>query len=244
MAEKESTITLPIAEVFTSVHGEGFWAGTPMTFVRLAGCTVGKMVGQGRTGDFELLPILPTGRKASQCTTFDGRTFPCDTDYSLTAQLSVEKIISLIPNHIKHICITGGEPLMHAERLKPLVSTLILDGLQVHFETSGTIDPPVGWKTTRHIWWACSPKANYLPFFIQRIADEIRVMVDQDIMIEDIAKLLNGVKSSTHIYFAPLSRQDNVMEFDPLSMQNAMKLVENFPGSRISIQMHKVLGVR
>lgn len=31
----------PIAETFYSLQGEGYWAGTPAFFVRLAGCSVG-----------------------------------------------------------------------------------------------------------------------------------------------------------------------------------------------------------
>lgn len=234
--------TLPIAEVFTSIHGEGYWAGTPMTFVRTAGCTVGR-IEYAPTSASEL-PILPTGRRASICTTFDGRTFPCDTDYSMTAQLTVEKIMSMIPNHIKHVCITGGEPLMHMDRLETLINTLGFEGFTIHFETSGTIDPPNEWKKNGQIWWACSPKAHYLPLFVKLVADEIRVMVDKELKIEDVTRLLNGVDPSTHIYFAPLTAQDDVMAWDIDSLRAAIAFTETFPGSRISIQMHKVLGVR
>lgn len=133
---------------------------------------------------------------------------------------------------------------MHAERLKLLVATLIQEGLTIHFETSGTIDPPREWKSTGEIWWACSPKQHYLPLFVKLIADEIRVMVDSKLRVEDVSRLLDGVDPSTHIYFAPLSLPDNITGFDPASMAHAMNLTEAFPGSRISIQVHKVLGVR
>ena len=31
-------MTLRVLEIFDSIQGEGHWTGTPMTFVRLAGC--------------------------------------------------------------------------------------------------------------------------------------------------------------------------------------------------------------
>src|SRR6185369_16374948 len=99
-------LTLPVAEVFTSIHGEGHWAGTLMTFIRLAGCTVGKPMAKG------LLPILSTGAQSTMCTTFDGRQFPCDTDYNMTGKWTVEELLMEIPHNVRHVCITGGEPLM------------------------------------------------------------------------------------------------------------------------------------
>lgn len=33
-------ITLPIVETFTSIQGEGYWTGTPATFIRFAGCNL------------------------------------------------------------------------------------------------------------------------------------------------------------------------------------------------------------
>lgn len=244
--------TLPIAEVFTSVHGEGAWAGTPMTFIRLAGCTVGKNVGNIRsTTNPPLMPILPTGNTAWECTTFDGRRFPCDTDFHKRSDQTVQQLMDQIPMRIKHVCITGGEPLMHIEKLLTcgLVEQLIRKGITVHFETSGTIMLPPDWINPYEygdIYIACSPKFNYLEQFIFNYADEVRLMVDKNFNEAEammIAKLIRA-KGNARLFLAPISKADDTTDFDPESLQKCMELLEIFPEASISIQMHKVLGVR
>lgn len=235
--------TLPIAEIFTSIHGEGYWAGTPMTFIRLAGCTVGKLFQNNGSAPIDF-PRFSDGKYNFVCTTFDGRHFPCDTDYRKTGVETIEQLVDQIPSYIKHVCITGGEPLMHREKLIPLVFAILAKDIMVHFESSGTISPPKELSTLPDIWWVCSPKAGYLPGFLHYIADEVRIMVDKELKISDVQSLLVNVTSQTRVYFCPLSSQSSVTEFDPESMEAAMKFLELFPGSRISIQMHKILGVR
>lgn len=71
-------IKYPISEIFTSVQGEGVYSGVMMTFIRLAGCTVGKpykesekLIGNNIDG-FKQLPVY-----TEKCTLYDGREFPC-----------------------------------------------------------------------------------------------------------------------------------------------------------------------
>jgi organic radical activating enzyme len=243
MTTSPSNVTLPIAEVFTSIHGEGFWAGTPMTFIRLAGCTVGKVF-QNNGPDPVDFPMFPDGKHNFVCTTFDGRTFPCDTDYRRTDVKTVDELMDEIPSWIKHVCITGGEPFMHQKLLFLLCTKLRKRDITVHFETSGTILIDAFFRDTGY-YITCSPKANYLPDNLKRGVGEVRIMVDGEIKETDIRKVLDCVyDKNTHIFFAPLSSPHSVTEFDPESMAKAQELLQQFPGSRISIQMHKVLNVR
>ena len=49
-----------LAEIFTSVQGEGGFTGAPMTFIRMAGCNVGKQPPKRSFGlratPFQILP--------------------------------------------------------------------------------------------------------------------------------------------------------------------------------------------
>lgn len=232
--------TLPIAEIFTSIHGEGFWAGTPMTFIRLAGCTVGKKPVHGK-GPFAII----NGREADVCTTFDNRQFSCDTDFHKTQDLTVQEILHQVPERIKHVCITGGEPLMHAERIwdLQLLQHLLFRKITPHFETSGTIIPRWDILNIPEIYWACSPKMGYLPEFLH-YAHEVRIMADRDLTNAAVHQLYEQVPKGTQVYFAPLSHPSDVLRFDERSLKRCMELVEHFPHTRVSIQMHKVLNVR
>lgn len=238
----DNTAKFPIAEIFTSVHGEGRWAGTRMTFIRLAGCSVGRQYGRLGTAikegiNQEVLPILPSGKTAYQCTTFDGRVFPCDTDFQKTESLSMLEIYYQIPKGVEHVCITGGEPLMH-KNLLDLMN--YLQRFWIHIETSGTIEFP---KWSSEVYVACSPKAGYLPEMV-KLADEVRIMVDDKVGSEPVRELLKFTNLKYQgVFFSPLCIGDTTIP-EPSSLKACMDFVEEFPGTKVSIQMHKVLGVR
>lgn len=233
-------IKLPIAEIFTSIHGEGRWAGTRMTFIRLAGCTVGKVFPsdyEGNASGCAELVILPSGKEASMCTTFDDRTFPCDTDYSRTESLTLNEIWNRIPTRVEHVCITGGEPLMH-KNLLDLCN--YLSKFYLHIETSGTIEFP-DWPPSTYV--ACSPKVGYIPEMVHK-ADEVRIMADKNLTIESVRLLiLHCNYKYQDIYFSPLCIGETT-EPDRESLAVCMDFVSLFPKTKVSIQMHKVLGVR
>jgi organic radical activating enzyme len=227
------SLTIPIAEIFTSIHGEGYWAGTPMTFIRLAGCSVGRTYAGNNESPF---PVLQSGIRAFECTAFDGRKFPCDTDYRKTETKTLNEIYNSIPPHIKHVCITGGEPLMHRE-IDALCA--YLTKYIIHIETSGTISKYL--PNVAHV--TCSPKFGYNPDYVGD-ADEVRIMVDDKLTDEALAELMLCVHPQyQHVYFSPLCVND-VSTPDSLSLQRCLELVHQYPNTKISIQMHKVLGVR
>lgn len=111
-------LMLKINEIFFSIQGESTSVGCPTVFVRTTGCNL-------------------------RCTY-------CDTTYSYYEGESrtLDHIIEEIKSYgARHVCVTGGEPLVQKPTLE-LMSRLCNDGLLVSLETSGSkstkdVDPRV-----------------------------------------------------------------------------------------------------
>lgn len=113
----------PVADIFFSLQGEGHFVGSPMVFVRLAGCTVREC------------------HIRQECD---------ESPWRMTERLSkdqiVERVVGLHRTGI--VCITGGEPTDHD--ILPLICALRDAGMRVHLETSGVRSVggyPLEWLT-------------------------------------------------------------------------------------------------
>jgi len=222
------TTNYPIAEIFTSVQGEGQWTGTRMTFVRLAGCTVGKPYGK---------LDKPNGLEIYQekCTLWDGREFPCDTNYKKTATMTVEQILNEVGDEVR-VCITGGEPLMHD--LLPLLTALHKARKMIHLETSGTISlEPVRSDVD---WITVSPKQGVLQSSLM-IADEVKFLIDERFQKEVFEQEMKGLLVRGRIWFQPVN---GLHEIDDHNLKLCQDLQATYKSARISVQMHKWLKVR
>lgn len=101
---------LRITEIFASVQGESTRIGLPTVFVRLTGCPL--------------------------------RCVWCDTAYAFQGgeSRSLEDILDAVAAHgLKHVCVTGGEPLAQKPCLE-LLQRLCNAGHSVSLETSGALD--------------------------------------------------------------------------------------------------------
>lgn len=217
-------LKLPIAEMFHSVQGEGLYSGTPMTFIRLAGCSV------GRAGLPEA-PVLKTAKTAWQCQTFDGRCFWCDTDFHKYYEAAAEEILDHVTEG--HVCVTGGEPLIHQQRIDALFDLCQLREKKMHLETSGTI----AWRKPQEVWMTVSPKFGVLTEMIDQ-ANEIKLLVDKDFPIE---KVPGAVFKHPLVYVQPINEE---LKISAENLRLCYKLLGQQPQWRLSIQLHKVLGVR
>jgi 7-carboxy-7-deazaguanine synthase len=221
----------PISETFVEIQGEGVWTGVVMQFIRLAGCTVGKpypkeayereVAGYKYRG----LPIY-----TEKCTLYDGREFPCDTDYRVKDRLTAQELVNGIPQNVKHVCITGGEPLMHD--LSTLISHLWGKFKHVHIETSGTIVPDYPFK--QDVWITVSPKKGYQDDMMMR-ANEVKLLVDDHFTVEKWMLDLARVKP---VYLHPVNGEHTV---NAENLQLCRNWQNQYPDFRLGVQLHKAM---
>lgn len=235
--------TYPIAEMFYSIQGEGVWAGTPMYFVRLAGCTVGKYAHQqpakvSVVAD-DLLKVID--KSHSICTTSTGSQFVCDTDYHSTQKLTAAEIIASFPPGCLRVCISGGEPFMHD--LEELLEEIGAFGPLIHLETSGTIQPSDA--VLEGIAHLCvSPKQGALPDMLAA-ADEIKLLVGQDTTLSQLEDFLTDEASCdqdcNHVYLQPIN---SINDVDQGMVQKCWEMLQAHPEWKLSSQLHKFVRMR
>ena len=105
---------LRIAETFSSVQGEGLWAGTPSVFVRVSGCNL-------------------------RCTWCDTPYASWEPEGS-TRQVEeiATEVVQLADGEVEHVVLTGGEPMLFAP-IVPLAERLKEHGFTITVETAGTV---------------------------------------------------------------------------------------------------------
>lgn len=199
-----------------------------MTFIRLAGCTVGKRY-PATIYEKNMLPVY-----TEQCTLYDGRKFPCDTDYRMKlGRQSVEALVTQVPKGVSHVCITGGEPLMHD--LVPLFNSLTESGYWIHLETSGTkLMPDISNSVKDRLWITVSPKSGYLDAMIDR-ASELKVLVDEDFVWSSLPKRITG---HPRLYIQPVNFEHGIKNENVVK---CLQIQRQHPNVRLSLQLHKVL---
>jgi 7-carboxy-7-deazaguanine synthase len=205
---------LPIAEEFLSIQGEAYWTGTPMYFVRLAGCCVGK-------------PLGP-------CHTIDNREFTCDTDFN-RRYFETPAGLLLKAGNVKHLCITGGEPLMHD--LTELIHACYVLNIHPHIETSGVKPVPCESFYPCVPWITVSPKVGALTSTIET-ADEIKLLVDEHF---DPTTLPDVILKHPDVYIQPINDEKHLNQHN---VKLCLELLKQHPEWHLSIQLHKILGLR
>ena len=205
-----------VKEIYYTLQGEGAHAGRPAVFLRFTGCN------------------LWTGREEDRA---DAICTFCDTDFigmdgtlggKYTADELAHTIDMLWPaeRNNKYVVCTGGEPLLQLD--SHLIEAFHAKQFEVGVETNGTIAPPPG------IDWICvSPKAN--TEIVIRKANEIKLVVKQ-----------RGIEPSQfedwdfdHFFLQPMDGPD-AHSFTEWAIQYC--LIN--PTWRLSIQTHKLLGIR
>ena len=209
-----------VKEIFYSIQGEGYYAGRPAVFCRFAGCNLWS----GKEED----------RKNALCkfcdTDFVGFDGPEGGKYQSALELAKKIRQSWPQADVKaakpFMVCTGGEPLLQLDA--ELINSLHEEGLEVAVETNGTVIPPAG------IDWICvSPKAGVE--LLQLCGHELKLVFPQPgAQPQKYAHL-----DFRHFFLQPLDGRE--LDFNT---KLALQYCLDHPQWRISVQLHKLLGVR
>jgi 7-carboxy-7-deazaguanine synthase (Cx14CxxC type) len=206
-----------VKEIFYTLQGEGAQTGRPAVFCRFAGCN------------------LWTGREADRASAICRF---CDTDFvgldgdgggrfASAAALADAVAATWTGGGGRPLVVcTGGEPLLQLDA--PLVDALHAAGFEIAVETNGTQEPPAG------LDWICvSPKAG-APLHLQR-GNELKLVYPQDGAEPERFEQLDF----DHFFLQPMD--------GPLAAENtsaALAYCLAHPRWRLSLQTHKLLGIR
>jgi 7-carboxy-7-deazaguanine synthase (Cx14CxxC type) len=206
-----------VKEIFYTLQGEGANAGAPAVFCRFAGCNLWS----GREVD----------RATAECRF-------CDTDFVGTdgdgggkfeiagdlARACVAAAGSVPPGLL--VVLTGGEPMLQVDAA--LIDALHEHGFRIAIETNGTLPVP------GNIDWICvSPKAG--TELRQTSGHELKLVFPQDGLAPEDVK---GLRFS-HRFLQPMdgdARDDNTAA--------AIAYCKAHPAWRLSLQTHKLIGIR
>ena len=206
-----------VKEIFYTLQGEGAQTGRPAVFCRFAGCN------------------LWTGREADRASAICRF---CDTDFvgmdgegggrfdsAVALADAVARTWAGGGGRPLVVC-TGGEPLLQLDA--PLVEALHERGFEIAVETNGTQDPPAG------LDWICvSPKAG-AALRLQR-GNELKLVFPQEGAEPGRFEALDF----DHFFLQPMD--------GPHAAANtsaALAYCLAHPRWRLSLQTHKLLGIR
>lgn len=205
-----------VKEIFYTLQGEGAHAGRPAVFCRFAGCNLWT----GRERD----------RESATCTF-------CDTDFVgvgpdggkfATAEELAAAVAARWPSTDARpfVVCTGGEPLLQLDAAA--VDALHARGFEIAVESNGTQPAPPG------IDWICvSPKAN--ADLVLKSGNELKLVFPQaEAPPEKFAAL-----PFDNFFLQPMDGPD----LDD-NTRLALEYCLAHPRWRLSIQTHKLLGIR
>ena len=206
-----------VKEIFYTLQGEGANAGRAAVFCRFSGCNLWS----GREAD----------RSQAVCQF-------CDTDFVGTdgdgggkfdtADALADAIAGRWPQNPagqKLVVCTGGEPLLQLD--VALIEALHRRSFIIAVETNGTIAVPAG------VDWVCvSPKTGAK--LVVTSGDELKVVYPQAIDPNGYLEL-----DFKHFFLQPMDGPDSAA-----STAAAIRFCGENPAWRLSLQTHKIIGIR
>lgn len=210
-------MTYAVKEIFYTLQGEGANTGMPAVFCRFAGCNLWS----GREKD----------RADAVCrfcdTEFVGTEGPGGGRFATAQDLAcaVERAWPDGSSAHRFVVCTGGEPMLQLDAM--LVAALHTHGFRIAIETNGTLQVADG------VDWICvSPKAR-APLVVTR-GDELKLVYPQEDASPERFEGLDFRYFSLQPMDGP-TRESNT--------RLALEYCKTHPRWRLSLQVHKLLGI-
>lgn len=210
-----------VAEIFTSINGEGTRAGELAVFVRLCGCNL----------------------RCSYCDTMWANS----ENASYTEMTACEIRKAVLETGVKNVTLTGGEPLK-AEYAKELLEELLQDdSISAEIETNGSISiKEFDSISNRPIFTLDYKLPSSGMEDKMLIAENMPYIKDKDCMKfvagseEDLIKAAEIIEKydltkRCHVYLSPVFGK-----IDPAFMVEFMK-ERKLNGVRLQLQLHKFI---
>ena len=202
---------MKVTEIFRSLQGEGKNQGKGCLFIRFAGCNL--------------------------------NCHWCDTEYAKTGgnELSLDAILEQVwRNNPPYICITGGEPLLQADALEPLLASLHKRGALIDIETNGTcafirLQPYA--SICMDVKCPSSGEQSDLSLLDAiRPQDSVKFVHKDENDCKYAQQIMESHRIAGEIFFSPVAGSDytTIAQFI---------LANNLP-VRFQLQLHKIIGVK
>lgn len=162
----------------------------------------------------------------------------CDTEYNkVTLELTPPELLTKIQKefpHCKSIIWTGGEPTL--QLTEEIVGLFKEAGYWQAFESNGLKPAPMGLD-----YISLSPKGNTRPQVLKnyggRTVGEIRMAIADGDTLPPIEEL----PRAEHYFLSPIFDGDTIVS---ANIQRCQTLIRLEPRWRLSLQTHKLIGIR
>ena len=159
----------------------------------------------------------------------------CDTQHQEGRMMTLKEIVEEVEKYPNAplVVLTGGEPSLFIDQ--DFVEALKITGKRVAIETNGTRLLPSNLD-----WVTLSPKTGFAggeeePCVLKK-CDELKVVyLGQDL------KQYDDIKAD-HKFLQPCFLKDEIQR--QANMKACVEAVMNNPGWRLSLQIHRALGIR
>jgi 7-carboxy-7-deazaguanine synthase len=210
---------LKISEIVSSLQGEGKYTGFPTTFIRLQGCNL-------------------------NCSY-------CDTKHATEGKgkrMGIDTILEFVfKMRNRHICITGGEPLLQ-ENLYCLLYELVDRGYIVNIETNGAV--LIETVATRSFSYCMDIKCPSSGMSRKNIFSNLKVLLPQDEVkcvidtyddYEYARNILKEYPTKAQVILSPCFKggKCNGAEIAKWMVEDNEPIMR----ARLGVQMHKLINI-